>query len=338
MKNLIRNAAAPIVTIMAHDSMKYCRLVVIILLTNLGLLTLAESSQAMEPGEVAKEFYQHIVAGEIQSASEMATEKDRKWPQPIGRYSPQFKPTFPSAWTVSVETVVRKNNQSTVVLRVSYPEIEDIISQTGIAGTVSERVLQEYFDRRLPMSHFEVSVELIFENGTGWRVKTYAKEYAWDAETRYPPKVDMVNPNLAEIRAFRDRLLKKFPDRPNEIEEISAPLLAKAYAAAGAVFSGMTIDPNNPRWRDGIYDIGFTYENKSDFVVESLEVAIILRDASKKIVERDTAQVFYSGDLPQGLPPHGQLVEHVPLEATNSNETPVSVEISIIDLEARPKN
>ncbi len=64
-------------------------------------------------------------------------------------------------------------------------------------------------------------------------------------------------------------------------------------------------------------------------------MAVVIRNEAGQIIEHDETQVFYSGTLPKGLRPSGQLRAVYPLTAKMIEEVPFSVEVSIIEIRAR---
>ena len=151
-----------------------------------------------------------------------------------------------------------------------------------------------------------MSIQLREDEQGEWRIISDAESYEWRLETRYPPRINFAHPNIGEIQAYREALLAKFPAHMEQVGEIVDPLLASASAALGAVFTA-TVDATSPHFRPGYYAVTFTYENRSDYTVEHLKVAIVIRNEAGQIIEHEDLQVFYSGSLPQGVKPGEQL-------------------------------
>jgi len=88
-----------------------------------------------------------------------------------------------------------------------------------------------------------------------------------------------------------------------------------------------------PRLSSPLYVINYTVRNIGDETLTYLMVAIVGRNQNEQIVEIDDKQIFYSRSLPQGLAPSGEIVLRHGLAVTNPNETVVSIEISVIEVE-----
>lgn len=81
-----------------------------------------------------------------------------------------------------------------------------------------------------------------------------------------------------------------------------------------------------------LYAINYTVLNAGDETLTYLKVAIVGFNQDQKIVEVADSQIFYSGSLPQGLAPSGEIVRRHGLKVTNPNETVVSIELSVIEV------
>lgn len=302
----------------------------------MSIMAFASPSRA-EPGEVAQRFFESLVRGDARSATLIVTSSDQEWPEALGRYRAWLssRPIFPSLWNVSVASAQVDGDNARIEIRISHPEIEELISRTRSAAFVTPEFLSAYLERDVPMSELHLTVEMVREAAEEWRVFTNAAQIAWQSAIAYPPRVNFSPLNTTEILEFRASLLDRFPNRNNEVEQLTRPLVASTLAAEGVSFSDIAIAAESPRWQEGVYDVRFTVENRSEYVVEYLKVAIIVRNDAGQIIERDDLQVFYSGSLPQGLLPEEQLVESSGLRAQNLGETPVTAEIAIIDLRAR---
>jgi len=298
----------------------------------LSILAFASPTRA-EPGEVAQRFFESLIRGDTRSATLLVTSSDQEWPEALGYYRAwrSNAPIFPSRWNVSVVGEQVNGDGARIDIRVSRPDIEDLIARTRSAAFVTPEFLSAYLEHDVPMSELHIAVEMVREAGEQWRVFTNAALIAWQSAIAYPPRVSFSPLNTTEILEFRASLLDTFPNRENEVEQLTRPLVASALAAEGVRFSDISIAAKNPMF----YDVRFTVENRSEYVVDYLQVAIIVRNDAGQIIEHDDHQVFYSGSLPQGLLPEEQLVDRSVLEAQQPEETPVSAEISIIDLRAR---
>lgn len=302
----------------------------------LCFLAFASPTRA-EPGEVAQRFFQNLIGGDTRSATLIVTSSDQEWPEALGRYRSwlSYRPIFPSLWNVSVVDEQVNGNSARIDIRISRPEIEELISRARSAAFVTPEFLSAYLERDVAMSELHITVEMVREASEQWRVFTNAAQIAWQSAIAYPPQVSFSPLNTTEILEFRANLLDRFPNRDDEVEQLTRPLVASALAAEGVSFSDISIAAESPMWREGVYDLGFTVENRSEYVVEYLKVAIIVRNDAGQIIERDDLQVFYSSSLPQGLLPEEQMVERYGLHAQQPEETPVAAEIAIIELSAR---
>lgn len=289
------------------------------------------------PEKTAKTFILHLIKGDLHSATELVSKEDRAERFHLGSFSKftKNKPIFPSLWKVDVSSSNISSNNATVQLTVWQPEIEELIRRAGTASIVSNEFLESYLSGNPARSAISVEIDLIQEASKSWKISTNASEIAWYNETRYPPEIDVSNPNLQEILDYQEMLTSRFPDKVDGITELVTPLIASASALENAHFSNSSIIGKPNSYIEGVYEVKFTFKNNSEYTVEYLKVAVTGINSSGQIVENDDLQIFYSGSLPQGVPPHGQLIANVPLDARNANEKPVRVDLNILELKAR---
>lgn len=297
----------------------------------------AQTSDKIGAGDVAKHFLEKVILGESFYAKSLITNEDRNRKYPFGELTPivKLQPIFPSLWDAKVISVDIDGDEAEVHISIAFPEIEILAAKRYGAINIDQAFLDSYRDKDVPMSSRDFSVDLVLDEEGSWSVSTGSERYEWNREKLRFLSPNSSSPSLAEATALRDDLLKRFPTHADEIENLVNPMLATATVAANAVFTDVTIDPDNPKWIQGTYDVAFTFANPTEYTVEYLKVLIILRDAQGLIVERDDLLVFYSGSLPQGLRPGERVRERHPLSAQNPEIDAVLAEISILEVRAR---